>query len=47
MPVENVAKFYEWRDYLYLNVLGFPAEPVHIKNWPPEIPQPSLTQAVA
>jgi hypothetical protein len=41
VPVENVAKFHEWREYLYLNVLGFPPEPVHIKNWPPEIPQPT------
>lgn len=37
---ENVTKFPEWREYLYLNVLGFPPEPVYIKNWPPEIPQP-------
>ncbi len=38
---ENVVKFHEWREYLYLNVLGFPPEPVYIKNWPAEIPQPS------
>ncbi len=37
---ENVAKFHEWREYLYQNVLGFPPEPVKIKNWPAEIPQP-------
>jgi hypothetical protein len=36
---ENARKFYEWREYLYLNVLGFPPEPVSIKTWPPEIPQ--------
>ncbi len=40
VPLENVTKFHEWREYLYLNVLGFPAEPVSIKNWPAEIPQP-------
>ena len=28
------------REYLYLNVLGFPPEPVHIKTWPPEVAQP-------
>ena len=39
-PVENLEKFHEWRDYLYRNVLGFPPEPVHIENWPAEIPQP-------
>ncbi|HEY3117785.1 MAG TPA: hypothetical protein VGK54_13660 [Chloroflexota bacterium] len=38
---ENVAKFHEWREYLYLNVLGFPPEPVTIQNWPAEIPQPA------
>jgi hypothetical protein len=40
VPLENVRKFPEWREYLYLNVLGFSPEPVHIENWPPEIPQP-------
>ena len=40
VPLENVRKFPEWREYLYLNVLGFPAEPVFIRNWPQEIPQP-------
>jgi hypothetical protein len=47
VPVENVAKFYDWREYLYLNVLGFPPEPVHIKHWPPEMPQPQLASASA
>ena len=23
VTIENVRKFHEWRDYLYLNVLGF------------------------
>ena len=40
VPVENVRKFPAWREYLYLNVLGFPPEPVYIENWPAEIPQP-------
>jgi len=40
VPLDNVRKFPEWREYLYLNVLGFPAQPVHIENWPEEIPQP-------
>ena len=40
VPVENVKKFPAWREYLYLNVLGFPPEPVYIENWPAEIPQP-------
>lgn len=42
---ENAARFLEWRDYLYLNVLGFAAEPVHIKNWPAEVPQPTPVAA--
>lgn len=42
---ENVAKFYAWREYLYLNVLGFPPEPLFIKNWPAEVPQPQLAYA--
>lgn len=37
---ENVRKFHEWREYLYVNVLGFAPEPVVIENWPEEIPQP-------
>jgi hypothetical protein len=40
VPVENVRKFPDWREYLYLNVLGFPSEPVFIAAWPEEIPQP-------
>jgi hypothetical protein len=40
VPIENVKKFPAWREYLYLNVLGFPPEPVYIENWPAEIPQP-------
>ena len=39
-PIENVVKFPAWREYLYLNVLGFPPEPVVIETWPEEIPQP-------
>ncbi len=45
VPLENVSRFYEFREYLYLNVLGFPPEPIHIKTWPPEIPQPALAPA--
>ena len=44
-PLENVTRFYEFREYLYLNVLGFPPEPIQIKTWPPEIPQPRLVSA--
>ncbi len=40
VTTENISKFPEWREYLYLNVLGFPPEPVFIANWPQEIPQP-------
>ena len=40
VTIENVRKFHEWRDYLYLNVLGFPPAPVVIMDWPEEIPQP-------
>jgi hypothetical protein len=40
VPLDNVRKFPEWREYLYLHVLGFPPEPVFIRNWPDEIPQP-------
>jgi hypothetical protein len=45
VPLENVTRFFEFREYLYLNVLGFPPEPIQIKTWPPEIPQPSLVPA--
>ena len=37
--IENVSKFHQWRAYLYTSVLGFPADPVVIKDWPEEIPQ--------
>jgi len=40
VTTENVSKFPAWREYLYLNVLGFPPEPVVIANWPEEVPQP-------
>lgn len=43
--IDNVARFPEWREYLYESVLGFPAEPVHIKNWPQGIPQPTAAAA--
>ena len=39
VPLDNVRWFNRWREYLYLNVLGFAPEPVHIENWPKEIPQ--------
>ncbi|HWP28817.1 MAG TPA: hypothetical protein VNM50_04695 [Chloroflexota bacterium] len=45
VPLENTTRFLEYREYLYLNVLGFPPEPIYIKTWPKEIPQP--TAAVA
>ena len=44
-PLDSVARFHEWREYLYLNVLGFPPEPVHIRDWPAEIPQPTPAAA--
>jgi len=37
--IENVSKFHQWRTYLYTSVLGFPPEPLTIKDWPEEIPQ--------
>ena len=40
VPHENVTKFPAWREYLSLNVLGFPPEPVYIEAWPEEVPQP-------
>jgi hypothetical protein len=40
VTIENVRRFPEWREYLYLNVLGFPPEPVTIETWPEEVPQP-------
>ena len=42
---DNVQKFHEWREYLYFNVLGFPPEPVYIKTWPAEFPQPTPVAA--
>jgi hypothetical protein len=45
VPIENTSQFLAWREYLYLNVLGFPPEPVHIKTWPKEVPQPSIVAA--
>jgi hypothetical protein len=40
VPFENAARFFEWRAYLYENVLGWEAEPVTISNWPQEVPLP-------
>ncbi|HLG70421.1 MAG TPA: hypothetical protein VK009_08370 [Chloroflexota bacterium] len=40
VPLDNVTKFYEWRRYLYLNVLGWEPEPVSIRTWPEEVPLP-------
>jgi hypothetical protein len=44
-PIENATRFLEWREYLYLNVLGFPPEPVQLKHWPKDLPQPALVSA--
>jgi hypothetical protein len=41
VPVYNATKFFEWRQYLYENVLGFPPEPVTIKYWPADVPLPA------
>jgi hypothetical protein len=41
VPVDNVAKFYDWRRYLYENVLGWSPEPVSIRTWPQEVPVPA------
>jgi hypothetical protein len=40
VPFENAGKFFEWRQYLYQNVLGWDAEPVTIRTWPQEVPVP-------
>jgi hypothetical protein len=40
VPLDNVTKFFEWRRYLYLNVLGWEPEPVEIRTWPEEVPVP-------
>jgi hypothetical protein len=39
-PSENASMFFEWRKYLYENVLGWSPEPVTIRTWPQEIPLP-------
>ncbi len=41
VPFENASKFFEWRKYLYENVLGWSPEPVSIKNWPAEVAVPA------
>ena len=45
VPLENAGKFFEWRRYLYLNVLGWEPEPVTIKDWPREIAVPDQLAA--
>jgi hypothetical protein len=45
VPVENVGRFSEWREYFYLNVLGFPPAPVYIKTWPSGVPRPTPVAA--
>jgi hypothetical protein len=45
VPVENVSKFPEWREYLYLKVLVFPPAPVYIKTWPSGVPRPTPVAA--
>jgi hypothetical protein len=40
VPFENASKFFEWRKYLYENVLGWSPEPVTIRTWPQEVPVP-------
>ena len=42
--LEMVPLFLAWREYLYLNVLGFPPEPVEIPEWPTGVP---MSMAVA
>ena len=44
-PVENAAKFFEWRTYLYENVLGWKPEPVKIKPWPAGVEEPEQLAA--
>lgn len=44
-PVNNLEKFFEWRRYLYLNVLGWEPEPVTIRNWPEDVPVPKQIAA--
>ncbi|HEX6513397.1 MAG TPA: hypothetical protein VF157_13920 [Chloroflexota bacterium] len=45
VPVENASKFFEWRRYLYLNVLGWEPQAVTIREWPKEVPVPSQIAA--
>ncbi len=45
VPVENAGMFFEWRRYLYLNVLGWEPEPVQIRDWPREVPAPQQLAA--
>lgn len=39
--LEMAPLFLDWREYLYLNVLGFEPEPVTIREWPAGIPTSS------
>jgi hypothetical protein len=43
--LEMTPMFFAWREYLYLNVLGFPPEPVTIREWPAGLP--TALEAVA
>ena len=45
VPVENASKFFEWRRYLYLNVLGWEPEPITIREWPQDVPVPAQQAA--
>jgi hypothetical protein len=45
VPVENASRFFEWRRYLYLNVLGWEPEAVTIRDWPKEVPVPAQMAA--
>jgi len=36
--LEMAPLFFAWREYMYLNVLGFPPEPVTIREWPAGLP---------
>jgi hypothetical protein len=44
-PVNNAEKFFDWRRYLYLNVLGWEPEPVTVKEWPKGVPMPEQRAA--
>ncbi|HEX6510787.1 MAG TPA: hypothetical protein VF157_00690 [Chloroflexota bacterium] len=37
--LEMAPLFFEWRRYLYLNVLGWEPEPATVKDWPAGVPQ--------